>query len=139
MVTDTAAPTKAQQRAMDVTAAGGVKAVSIAGVILNHKDNKKGQQDMYHMYFHCVLGCPCNFPDTSSIRYHCFAAGAAELIAYTLEYIEFMWVIKMSKAKPGFNHMEANLWAAVLTLYLNTISTHTHNLSAGLGQSRSIC
>lgn len=133
MVTDTAAPTKAQQRAMDVTAAGGVKAASIAGAILNHKDDKKGQQDTYRMYFHRILGRPCNFPDTSSIRYHCFAAGAAELIAYTPEYIEFLRVVKMSKAKPGFNHMEANLWAAlhdaktkselaVLALYLNTVS-----------------
>jgi len=38
-------PTKAQHCAMDVTAAGGVKAASIAGAIFNHKDHKKGQQN----------------------------------------------------------------------------------------------
>lgn len=82
VVTDFNPPTKAQQWAMDVTSASGVKAVSIAGVILNHNNDKKGQQDSYQMHFQSILGQPCNFPDTSSIRYHCFCAGAAELIAY---------------------------------------------------------
>jgi hypothetical protein len=127
------APTKAQQRAIDVTTAGGVKAASIAGAIFNHKDDKKGQQDSYRYHFQSVLGRPCNFPDTSSIRYHCFCAAAAELIAYTPDYLEFLDEVKMSKDKPGFNHMEQNLWdalhdaktkseLAVLAVYLCTVS-----------------
>ncbi|KZP31244.1 hypothetical protein FIBSPDRAFT_907821 [Athelia psychrophila] len=130
---DHSLPTKAQQRAMDVTSAGGVKAASIAGAILNHKDDKKGQQDTYRMYFKSILGRSCNFPDTSNTRYHCYCAAAAELIAYTPEYIHFLEVVKMAKEKPGFNNMELNLWRAlqdsktkselaVLTVYLNTVS-----------------
>jgi hypothetical protein len=132
-ITDATPPTKAQQRALDVSTAGGVKAASIAGAIFNHKNDKMGQQDSYRNHFQSILGRPCNFPDTSSIRYHCFCAGAAELIAYTAEYIKFLEVIKMSKEKPGFNHMEANLWSAlgdaktkselaVLAVYLCTVS-----------------
>lgn len=133
MGVDNSPPTKAQQRAMDVTSAGGVKAASIAGAIFNHKDDKKGQQDTYRMHFQSILGRPCNFPDTSSIRYHCYCAASAELIAYTPEYIKFLDVVKMAKEKPGFNHMEQNLWSAlhdsktkselaVLAVYLNTVS-----------------
>jgi hypothetical protein len=107
------APTKAQQRAMDVTTAGGVKAAGIAGAIFNHKDDKKGQQDSYRYQFQAILGHPCNFPDTSSIRYHCFCVAAAELIAYTPEYLVFLDTVKMSKDKPGFNHMEQNMWNAL--------------------------
>src|SRR5438876_11283358 len=33
--------TPAEQRAMDITACGGVKAASIAGAIFNNKDDKK--------------------------------------------------------------------------------------------------
>jgi hypothetical protein len=39
--------TPVEQRALDVTTRGGVKAASIAGAIFNHKDDKKGQQDVY--------------------------------------------------------------------------------------------
>jgi len=55
-----------------VTTRGGVKAASIAGAIFNHKDNKKGQQDVYRFWFE-EAGIPLAFPDTSNIHYgtHC--------------------------------------------------------------------
>ena len=46
-ITDATPPTKAQQRALDVSMAGGVKAASISGAIFNHKNDKMGQQDSY--------------------------------------------------------------------------------------------
>ena len=132
-ITDSTPPTKAQQRALDITTAGGVKVASIAGAIFNHNNDKKGQQNSYRNHFQSILRRLCNFSDTSSIHYHCFCAAAAELIAYTPEYIKFLDVIKMSKEKPSFNHMEANLWnalcdantkleLAVLAVYLCTVS-----------------
>jgi len=67
-----------------------VKAASIAGAIFNDKDDKKGQQDSYQNHLQSILRQLCNFPDTSSICYHCFCTATAELIAYTLEYIRFL-------------------------------------------------
>lgn len=102
--------TEIEQRAVDVSGSGGVKATSIAGAIFNHKDDKKGQQDSHRIYFHDVkAGISKKFPNTSNIRYGSHGNAAAELLTYLLHYIAFLEHIKDKKEKRRLNHMEQNL------------------------------
>jgi len=57
--------TRIEQRAIDSSSRGGIKAASIAGAIFNNKDDKKGQQDTYKFWFEGE-GISLNFPDTSN-------------------------------------------------------------------------
>jgi hypothetical protein len=57
--------TPIEQRAIDATSHGGIKAASIAGAIFNNKDDKKGQQDTYKFWFE-AQGILFNFPDTNN-------------------------------------------------------------------------
>jgi hypothetical protein len=133
MVETTDSTTPAERRAMDVTACGGVKAASIAGAIFNHKDDKKGYQDAHKRYFEPITGKWKKFPDTSNTRYQSYGEAAAELITYTKEYLDLLNTVRLGKIKKVYNHMEANLVAAlkdtatltelaVLALYAQAIS-----------------
>jgi len=125
--------TPAQERAMNVTVSGGVKAAGIAGAIFNHKDDKKGYQDMHKRHFEGVTGKYLKFPDTSNTRYQSYSEAAGELLTYRFDYLELLDEVRLSKTKPRLNHMEANLKAslednptltelAVLVLYAQAIS-----------------
>jgi hypothetical protein len=105
--------TAAEQRAFETSTRGGVKACSLAGAIFNHKDDKKGQQELHRIYFENVKGYPTTFPNTSSIRYHCFCDAAAELVTYLPHYIAFLEVIRDKKKDRKLNHMEQNLYDAL--------------------------
>ncbi|GBE77601.1 hypothetical protein SCP_0104810 [Sparassis crispa] len=125
--------TSAEIRAMDVSAHGGVKLASLAGAIFNHKDDKKGQQDTQLYYFRQIVGHTTIFPDTSNTRYQTYCAAAEELLVHRLEYVHFLKVIRDKKDKPGFNHMEQNVYdglhdiptlteLAVLALYSQAVT-----------------
>jgi len=105
---------------MDVAACGGVKAASTAGEIFNNKDDKKGYQDAHKRYFEPITGKWKKFPDTSNIYYQSYSEAAAELIIYRKEYLDLLISVHLCKIKKVFNHMEANLFAA-----LNDIPTLT--------------
>ncbi|KAF8059795.1 hypothetical protein FPV67DRAFT_1707711 [Lyophyllum atratum] len=128
-----AGPSKAADDAFEKSEGGAIKVTSLAGAIFNHKDDKKGQQDTFRLYFEDKLGFPVHFPDTSNTRFqsHCEAAG--ELIVHLPYYLEFLLIVKDSKEKRNFNHMEKNVYAGltdiptltelcVLTLYSQSIS-----------------
>lgn len=53
---------RAKQRALEVSGAGGVKATSLAGAILNHKDDKKGQHDSLQVFLLLNLATAFHFP-----------------------------------------------------------------------------
>ncbi|TFK82844.1 hypothetical protein K466DRAFT_499535, partial [Polyporus arcularius HHB13444] len=126
----------AELRALQTSARGGVKLVSLAGAIFNHKDDKKGQQDSYAFYFTEVVGQKLRFPDTSNTRYHTYGGGAAELITNLTHYIRFLEVVRNKKERPRFSHIEENVYAglqdvrtltelAAMTLYDQAI-THPY-------------
>lgn len=55
----------AVQRALESSSRGGVKAANLAGAIFNHKDDKKGQQDIHRLFFmQHKGGAMKKFPDT---------------------------------------------------------------------------
>lgn len=125
----------AEQRALDVTIRGAVKAASIAGYMFNHKDDKKGQQDTYKWWFE-KCGIKLNFPDTSSTRYQSYCEAASVLIEHLQRFLEFLLFVRDKKEKRRFTHMEDNLYRAlqcqstitelaVLTMYSQAI-THPY-------------
>jgi len=80
-VTSTDDLTSVEQQAFDKASQGGVKAAGISGAIFNHKDDKKGQQDMFKWWFQHV-GLSMMFPDTSNNCYGTFCAAAAVLMQH---------------------------------------------------------
>ena len=73
--------TPAQRHAFDVTSKGGVKATQIAGAIFNHKDDKKGHQNIFCFWWQKHTDIEFTFPDTSNTHFqsHCEACPAIAL------------------------------------------------------------
>lgn len=125
--------TDALTRAMEVSGRGGVKVTTLAGMVFNNKDKKKGQQDTYRWYFFNVLGYSVKFPDTSNTRYGSHCDAAAELLRHLPIYIRFLEFVRDRKEKQVFTNVEQNIWRglhcsatltelAVLASYGQTIS-----------------
>ncbi|KAE9401716.1 hypothetical protein BT96DRAFT_817577 [Gymnopus androsaceus JB14] len=100
----------AQSRAKKITQCGGVKAARLAGAIFNHKDDKKGQHNVYKAFFMERLGYVIDFPDTSSIHYQLYCNAAAELIVHLPLYIEFLELFRDKKDSMTWTNIEQNLY-----------------------------
>jgi hypothetical protein len=116
------ADSAAVQQAVDSSSRGGVKAASLAGALFNHSDDKKGYQDIHRSFMtirkkelHGLVD-DTRFPDTSNTRYQSHTYAAAELITFLDLYTELLEQVRDSKVKPGFNHVEANLFKALQDL-----------------------
>ncbi|KAL1704011.1 hypothetical protein EV121DRAFT_184481, partial [Schizophyllum commune] len=113
-ITDNEQLTPAELRALAVSGCGAVKATTLAGMICNNKDSKKGQHDRYVWYFDEVLGPTTiarRFPDVSNTRFQSHCAAACEILQHLELYRDFMRHVFYKKDKPGFTNM------AVLALY----------------------
>ncbi|KZP19697.1 hypothetical protein FIBSPDRAFT_1045302 [Athelia psychrophila] len=113
-MTSATALTAAEEHALEATTRGGIKATTLAGAMFNHKDDKKGQQDTYKQFFEFRLGYPVTFPDTSNTRYGSHCEAAAALLIHLPLYLEFLEHVRDRKEKQGFNHLENNLYKALL-------------------------
>ncbi|TFK21326.1 hypothetical protein FA15DRAFT_573000, partial [Coprinopsis marcescibilis] len=105
-----AGPGKAHDNALEVSEGGGVKLTSLAGAVFRHKDDKKGQQDTYRMFFENRVGYTIRFPDTSNTRFQSHCSAAAELIVNLPVYLEFLLFVRDKKQARNFNHMENNIF-----------------------------
>jgi hypothetical protein len=107
--------TAAKARAEKVSSRGGVKLCELMGMLLNNKDDKKGQQDSHGVYFnaHEHIGYSIRFPDTSNTRYQCFSLAAAEIIVNLTIYRQLMQFIRDRKMSLLYNHLEQNIWTAI--------------------------
>ncbi|KAJ7643196.1 hypothetical protein B0H17DRAFT_959898 [Mycena rosella] len=104
----------AQLRALATSESGGVKATLPAGALFNHSNDKKGLQDTHIIYFETIkTGRSKHFPTTSSTRYGSNLDAAAELITYLKECSALLEQVRDKKEKPGFNHLESNLYKAL--------------------------
>lgn len=126
----------AKKRAEEVSSAGAVKLLTLLGALLNHKDDKKGQQDSTVIFFEYELGFTVRFPDTSNTRYQSYSDGAAETIVHLPIYIHFLEFVRNKKENRTWTNMEQNIWTAlhdiptitelcVLTLYGQAV-THPY-------------
>jgi hypothetical protein len=64
-----AGPSAARDRALQVLIGGAERITTLACMIFNHKDDKKGQQDSFRIFFELRLGYMIEFPDTSNTRF----------------------------------------------------------------------
>ncbi|KAJ7913104.1 hypothetical protein B0H13DRAFT_2471303 [Mycena leptocephala] len=124
---------KASEHALEASEGGGVKVTSLLGALFNHKDDKKGQQDTFKLYFEAFLGYTVSCPDTSNTRFQCHCDCAVFIILYLTQILEFMMFVMYSKENIGLNHLEQNILKgpkctstltelAVLALYANAVS-----------------
>ena len=69
----------AREHAEKVSTRGAIKLCELMGMLLNNKDDKKGQQDSHGVYFcaHEHIGYALRFPDVSNTRYQCFSEASA--------------------------------------------------------------
>jgi hypothetical protein len=127
-----------ETRALNVTNSGATKFTLLMGMYVKHKDDKKGQQDMFRYFMESVLGpgILLSYPDTSNTRYQSSGKAAGEIIVHHPYYVQFMEFIRDGKTTKKFNHLEKNLYAAlhdiptltelcVLALYAQAI-THPY-------------
>ncbi|THH13279.1 hypothetical protein EW146_g6916 [Bondarzewia mesenterica] len=103
-----------------VSERGAVKTTSLAGTIFRHKDDKKGQQDNFRVFFEQTFGFIVTFPDTSNTRYGSHLLAALVLLIHLIFFIQFLEIVRDSKEKVGFNNLENNLYMA-----LHDVSTLT--------------
>ena len=105
-------PTLAQERAFKKSTRGAIKTAEIAGVIFNHKDDKKGHYDLFRWWWFKHVGIPFIFPDTFKNWFQSYCVAAAVLL-YTPQFIQFLEHLRDNKKSGLFNHIEANLWKAL--------------------------
>ncbi|KAJ7598605.1 hypothetical protein C8J56DRAFT_1092199 [Mycena floridula] len=101
------------ERAKEVSTRGGIKATCLAGAIFNNKDDKKGQHNVFVIYFRDTTGKSRKFPATSHTRYQTHCAAGRELIVHLDDYIAFLEFVRDKKEKRVFSHMELNLYKAL--------------------------
>ncbi|KAF8228771.1 hypothetical protein L208DRAFT_1485504 [Tricholoma matsutake] len=105
----------------------------LVGMLLHHKDNKKGQQDSFQIFFELHLGYAIRFPDMSNTQFQSHCNAAVKLILYLPYYLKFLLLVHDKKEKQNFNHLEANVFnglkdiptltkLCVLALYSQAIS-----------------
>ncbi|KAJ7610542.1 hypothetical protein DFH06DRAFT_1148087 [Mycena polygramma] len=82
---------------------------SLLGALFNHKDDKRGQQDTFKLYFEHLFGYPISCPDTSNTRFQSHCDCAIFIIIHLPQILLFMSHIMYSKGKVGLNHLEANV------------------------------
>ncbi|KAI0040499.1 hypothetical protein FA95DRAFT_1585006 [Auriscalpium vulgare] len=130
---DAAGQSDAERRAHAVSEGGGVKLTSLAGLVFNQNDDKKGQQDTFRIFFEHALGFVVHFPETSNTRFQTHCTAACELLVHLPLYIQFLEIVRDKKDKRNFNNMENNIYKgltdiptitelAVLALYSQAIS-----------------
>ena len=98
-----------ERRAVAISEGGGVKTISLAGGIFNHKDSKKGHHDTYRAALCAQTGSFTVFADVSNMRFGSFGDGAGEVMLYLDWHIQYLEDHAYSKTKVGLTHMEANL------------------------------
>ncbi|KAJ7620143.1 hypothetical protein FB45DRAFT_745577 [Roridomyces roridus] len=111
---------EAKERAERLSARGGVKTTDLMGALLNNKDDKKGEQERYVIFFESKFGYALYFPDTNNTRYQSHSEGAGEIIVHRPTYFELLEFIRDRKDSMNFNHMESNIHKALQDPYTLT-------------------
>ncbi|KAI0026605.1 hypothetical protein K488DRAFT_65765, partial [Vararia minispora EC-137] len=145
-------PTKqsaAATRAEGVSDSGGVKLTTLAGLIFNHHDDKKGQQRNFRIFFEHALGYSVSFPHTSNNRFGTHCQAASLLLLHLPLFLQFLELIRDKKDKMAFNNMENNIYhgltdiptlteLAVLALYAQSVSHPYTRVVRGSGRENAL-
>ncbi|EUC62623.1 hypothetical protein RSOL_424390 [Rhizoctonia solani AG-3 Rhs1AP] len=112
---------------------GAIKLTTLAGLVFNHRDDKRGHQDTYRYWFEQNLGYMPTFPDTSNTCYGSHCDAAAELLAHRDGYLQFMSRVSTARGTGLLANIEMNVCdglrdpatlteLAVLALYSEAVS-----------------
>ncbi|KAF9233214.1 hypothetical protein BU15DRAFT_54211 [Melanogaster broomeanus] len=102
----------AASRTVKVSQRGAVKALSLAGAVFRHKDDKKGQQDSLRFFLEANLGYFCPWPDTSNIRYQSNCDAACEWLVHREMYITYLELVMDKKETRTHTNIEHNVYDA---------------------------
>ena len=97
-----------QRRVIASSHGGGVKVTSLAGGIFNHKDSKKGHQQVHLTYIKMETGSSAPFK-TSDNRYASHGIASSELVTRKETYLKFLEMIRDSKDDMRWSNMEKNV------------------------------
>ncbi|KAH9848418.1 hypothetical protein C2E23DRAFT_739684 [Lenzites betulinus] len=89
-------PSPAQQHATAVSRGGAVKAAELAGHLFRHKDDKKGQQNIFRYHFEAS-----------------YCGASAELLVHLPLYRRFLEQIRDKKISGQLAHLEQNVQKAL--------------------------
>ncbi|KAL1678348.1 hypothetical protein EV122DRAFT_278277 [Schizophyllum commune] len=109
------APTELEERALEASGRGGVKATQLGGLICRHKDDKTGQQDRFRFYLTHELRVKhtVQYPGTSNTRYQSHTEAACFILRYRDILIAFMHSVRDTKQSPGWTNIEKNFYSAL--------------------------
>nr|GAT43094.1 predicted protein [Mycena chlorophos] len=131
--------TEVEKDAFDNTTCGGVKAMALAGAVLENKNEHLGQADTHVSEF------GYRFPDTSNNRFASFGLAACRVSANLEHYRKFISEIAYAKSSVlGHTNIEKNLNDALhdpatvtelcaMAIYMNVISFPYSRLVRGPG------
>jgi hypothetical protein len=97
-----AGPSAACDRALDISTSGAICITTLACMIFNHKDDKKGQQDSFRIFFELRLGYMIKFPDTSNTWFQSHCMAATILILYLPYFLKFLLLVRDKKENQSF-------------------------------------
>ncbi|KIK91178.1 hypothetical protein PAXRUDRAFT_150079 [Paxillus rubicundulus Ve08.2h10] len=100
----------AASRTVKVSQRGAVKALSLAGAVFRHKDDKKGQQDSLQFFLEANLRYFCPWPDTSNIRYQSNCDAACEWLVHREMYITYLELVMDKKETRTHTNIEHNVY-----------------------------
>ncbi|KAF9218272.1 hypothetical protein BS17DRAFT_672809, partial [Gyrodon lividus] len=80
-----------------VSQCGAVKALSLAGAVFRHKDDKRGQQDSLQFFLKANLGHFSPWPDTSNVHYQSNCDAACKWLVHHKMYITYLELIMDKK------------------------------------------
>jgi hypothetical protein len=109
--------TPAQEKALEKTSRGAVKAAALAGSIFNNKDEKKGYHDIFRTWWKENVGATITFPDTSNTHFQSYCDAAAFMTIHGDNIKKFLLFAKNSKSVVRFSNMEENLYKALQCPY----------------------
>ncbi|OSC96596.1 hypothetical protein PYCCODRAFT_1378837 [Trametes coccinea BRFM310] len=123
----------AGRNATENSRGGAIKLTDLAGALFRHKNDKKGQQNMFRYYFEDAIGELFTFPDTSNTRFGSNGDAASVLLTYLPLMCDFLEQVRDRKISGKWNHLEQNVYKGlqdpatltelcVLSLYSQAIS-----------------
>ena len=99
----------ATHQAIQKSSRGAIKAIKLAGDILNNKNDKSGHHDQFRIWWQKKVGTNFTFPDTSNTQFQSHCLASAALIMDHDHFVKYLNYAKLRKDKVQFNHMEQNL------------------------------
>ncbi|KIK78092.1 hypothetical protein PAXRUDRAFT_164931, partial [Paxillus rubicundulus Ve08.2h10] len=97
---------------VSVSQCGAVKALSLAGAIFCHKDDKKDQQDLSCFFLEANFGYFSPWPDTSNVQYQSHCDAACEWLVHHEMYVTYLELIMDKKDTRMYTNIEHNIYSA---------------------------